>query len=735
VKACVFPGQGSQVVGMGEGLFERHPEMVAAADEILGYSVAELCLEDPQGRLHQTQYTQPALFVVNALSYLSRCSSGALPPDFVAGHSLGEYNALLAAGVFDFESGLRLVKLRAQLMSQASGGRMAAVLGCDEEKVLEILKANGLHAVDVANYNTPIQVVLSGPAEEIARAETLFTEIGATYTPLNVSAAFHSRAMEPFLEPLGEALEQTAFHSPRIPVLSNVEARPYEVHELKDHLRRQIREPVRWTEIIRYLLNAGVVDFEEVGPGSVLMKLVRSIRKRSAPSASAPAPSARTMATVTLTAESLGSDPFRRDYGVRRALVAGAMPRGIASKDLVVRMAKAGYFGFFGAGGLNVREVEESIRSIQRSLAPGEPFGVGLQANPDDPDFDIAIVELCLRSGVRYIEAAGYTTPSPALVRFRLKGNRVMAKVSRPDVADEFLNPPSGHIVAELSGSGFLTADEAERVRRLPAAEDLCVEADPDGSLMDTALLLPAILRQRDEVCRRHGYERAVHVGSAGEIGTPEAAASAFLLGADFILTGFINQCTVEAGTSNAVKDLLQNVGLQDTASAPAGDLFELGARVQVLKKGVSFPVRANRLYELWRRHGSWEEVDASTRAKVERECFGRSFECVHEEVRSKLSQTSPREIERAERDGRHRMALVFRWYFDHAMGLALSGEPDKANYQVLCGPALGAFNQWVKGTPLEPWRQRHVDVIADAVMEDAAGVLNRRFQGLAAGT
>jgi trans-AT polyketide synthase/acyltransferase/oxidoreductase domain-containing protein len=169
-------------------------------------------------------------------------------------------------------------------------------------------------------------------------------------------------------------------------------------------------------------------------------------------------------------------------------------------------------------------------------------------------------------------------------------------------------------------------------------------------------------------------------------------------------------------------------MGMQDTASAPAGDLFELGARVQVLKKGVSFSVRANRLHDLWRRHGEWEEIDPPTRAKVERECFGRGFERVYEEV---ISRTSAQEIERAERDGRHKMALVFRWYFDHATRLALSGAPDKANYQVQCTPALGAFNQWVKGTPLEPWSLRHADLIADAILDGAAGVLNRQFQSL----
>jgi trans-AT polyketide synthase/acyltransferase/oxidoreductase domain-containing protein len=716
VKACLFPGQGSQATGMGEGLFARYPAVVALADEILGYSVEELCLKDAQ-RLLQTQYTQPALYVVNALTYLSRCDSGAPPPDFVAGHSLGEYNALLAAEVFDFATGLRLVKRRGELMGAASGGGMAAVLGCDWAQVDEILRSNGLHTLDVANSNSPTQVVLSGPAEDIVRADAVFSETGATYRILNVSAAFHSRYMEGCVEPLGEALEGVELHPQKIPVLSNVSARPHEAGEMKGHLKRQLREPVRWLDSIRYLLHVGVDDFEEVGPGSVLTKLVKSIRRD--------APPQKTEARA-VTAERLGAASFRRDYNVRRAYVAGSMSRGIASKDLVVRMGKAGYLGFFGAGGLAASELEENIRSIKESLRQGEPFGVSLLCNPESPGFEMAVVELCLKHGVRFVEAAGYVTPSPALIRYRLKApssHKLLVKVSRPEVAEAFLLPPPERIVAELLRAGLISADEAELAQGVPVADDLCVEAGSDD-LGDNAVLLPAILRQRDEICRRRQYAREVRVGSAGEIGTPAAAAAAFLLGAEFILTGSINQCTVEAGTSGEAKDLLQTAGIQDTEYAPVGDLFELGARSRVLKKGVLFPARANKLQDLWRHHGSWEEIDAPTRAKIERDYFGRSFESVCREVQAPG----------ADGDKRHQMALAFRWYFDHSMRLALSGAKDqKANFQVCCGPALGAFNQWVKGTRLETWRRRHVDAVADEIMEGAAEVLSRQLSRFAA--
>jgi trans-AT polyketide synthase/acyltransferase/oxidoreductase domain-containing protein len=726
---------------MGEGLFARYPEITATADEILGYSVAELCLEDPEGRLHQTQYTQPALYTVNALTYRSRCDRGAPPPDFVAGHSLGEYNALLAAEVFDFAAGLRLVKRRGELMSGASGGGMAAVLGCEWEKAEEILRRHGLMGLDVANYNTPTQVVLSGPADEIARAEALLVAAGATYIPLkNVSAAFHSRSMEALVDPLGEALDGVVFRSPKIPVISNASARPYAADGVKENLQLQIRQPVRWTESIQYLLSLGVEDFEEVGPGEVLTKLIRSIRKRSTlPVAAAPTPPRG----FAITAERLGAESFRRDYKVRRAYAAGAMDHGISSPELVVRMGKAGYIGFFGAGGVKAGEIEESIRAIKSSLDAGESFGVHLASCPDHPESEMAVVDLCLRYGVRFLEVSGFVTSSPALVRFRLKGlskdregrlmsaHKVIARVSRPEAAAAFLDPPPELEVAELLSAGLVSGEEAQWARGIPLSDDICVEAE--AGMGGTAVLLPTIIRQRDEACRRQSYDTAVRVGCAGGIGTPEAAAAAFLLGADFILTGSVNQCTVEAGTSEEVKDILQTINVQDTEYAPAGDLFELGAKVQVLKKDVLFPARANRLYDLWRHYGTWEEIDASTRARIERDYFGRSFENVYEESVKPGLEISRQESEKAERDKRHQMALVFRWYFDHAMSLALSGAKDqRANYQVLCDPALGAFNQWVKGTQMEPWRHRQVDDIADRIMEGAAEMLSRQLRRLA---
>ena len=192
MKAYIFPGQGSQFKGMGGALFDGFPEITAKANQVLGYDIKRLCLEDPLKQLGLTQYTQPALYVVNALYYIKKTKESGVKPDYVAGHSLGEYNALFAAGAFDFETGLKLVQKRGELMSLESGGGMAAILGLSEDKIAHVLNENNISRVQIANYNTPSQVVISGAKKDIDRLSALFEKENAMYIPLNVSGAFHS---------------------------------------------------------------------------------------------------------------------------------------------------------------------------------------------------------------------------------------------------------------------------------------------------------------------------------------------------------------------------------------------------------------------------------------------------------------------------------------------------------------------------------------------------------------
>lgn len=279
---CLFPGQGSQSKGMGAELFDRYPDWTSAADAVLGYSIRELCVEDPRGELGLTQFTQPALFTVNALTYRARLDDGGAMPDFVAGHSLGEFNALQAAGVFDFPTGLTLVQRRGQIMGQVSGGGMAAVIGMEPQTIQEVLNSTEAgRRLDVANFNSYDQTVIAGHKEDLAVVKDQFEAAGVrAYIPLNVSAPFHSRYMRGAQTTFAVFLHDVSFTAPQIPVISNVSGKPYEGDMVRQTLSEQIGNSVRWLETIVYLLDQSEPVFEEVGPGSVLTKLVAQIRKR-----------------------------------------------------------------------------------------------------------------------------------------------------------------------------------------------------------------------------------------------------------------------------------------------------------------------------------------------------------------------------------------------------------------------------------------------------------------------
>lgn len=275
----VFPGQGSQKKGMGSTLFVEFPELVRKADQILGYSIRELCLEDPHDNLNNTKYTQPALYVVGALSYLKKIKDSGQKPSFVAGHSLGEYNALFAANVFDFETGLKLVQKRGELMSQAKDGGMAAIIGLKSDAIQSLLQQNNLNQVSIANYNSFTQTVISGPKEDVTRTQSIFESAKAMYFPLKVSGAFHSPLMRDAQEAFGEFVKSFQFSTPTIPVIANINAKSYTPTEVQYNLTNQISHPVMWLQSIEYLIKQGEENFEELGSSNVLTGLIQRIKK------------------------------------------------------------------------------------------------------------------------------------------------------------------------------------------------------------------------------------------------------------------------------------------------------------------------------------------------------------------------------------------------------------------------------------------------------------------------
>ena len=630
-------------------------------------------------------------------------------------------------------------------------------------------------------------MVISGTAESIERAKAALAETlpTLTFVRLQVSAPFHSslmRSIEPAFRDSLASLAGKLRPEFATAVTSNFTGAFHTPDALTENLVRQIAGSVRWLDNMN-ALRGGARRIFELGPGAPLAKFfqtlgtpVTAITKateletvlrdyvppvqgaRASRPAESPRPApqevraqARQPAQAQppprhgIRAEQLGDATFRADHRVRLAYVAGAMVKGIASAELVIQMGRAGLLSYFGSGGLSLEDIEAGLRRIQAALPPGAPWGVNLLHNVNHPALEERTVDLFLRLGVRSVEASAYTVLTFALVRYRLKGarleadraiaaNRLMAKLSRPEVARQFLAPPPARIVQALREKELITDEEARAAARLPMADDICAEADSGGHT-DKAVafsLLPAMMHLRDEAMAEFRYPVRIRVGAAGGIGTPEAVAASFILGADFILTGSINQCTPQAGTSDLVKDMLADADIQDFAMAPAGDMFELGARIQVFRKGVFFPARGNKLYELYQRHESLEAIDAATREQIEKQYFKKPIDAAWAETQAYYARTDPSQLDRAQKNPRHRMALVFRWYFVDTMRRARRGDAaDRVNFQIHSGPALGSFNRSVKGTPLEDWRNRHVDVLANHLMENAARILEARWRGL----
>jgi len=438
--------------------------------------------------------------------------------------------------------------------------------------------------------------------------------------------------------------------------------------------------------------------------------------------------------------ESFGDPVFKEAHGLRYPLVAGAMANGITSTEIVEEMGRSGMIGFFGAGGLSLAQIEAAIDRLQSAMA-SHPFGFNLIHSPYDQALESATVDLYLRRGVRRVSAAAFLDLTLPLVRYRLKGihrnesgrvvcpNQVVAKVSRTEVARKFLSPPPRKIVAALLEKNLITTEEAQLAPHVPVADDLTAEADSGGHTDNrpALALLPTMLALRDELSEQYQYHRPICVGLGGGIATPASAAAAFAMGAAYVLTGSINQACIEAGTSDTVRKMLAEAGQADVTMAPSADMFEMGVKVQVLKRGTMFPQRAAKLYELYSQYASLEDLPPAQTQMLERNYFKKSIDAEWEQTRQFFQTRDPSQLEKAAADPHHRMALVFRSYLGQSSLWAKNGQPDRIiDYQIWCGPAIGAFNEWVRGSFLEKPENRRIVTVSLNLLVGAA-VLTRR--------
>lgn len=440
-------------------------------------------------------------------------------------------------------------------------------------------------------------------------------------------------------------------------------------------------------------------------------------------------------AVAPLPPQSLGDSVFRSFHGVRAAYAAGAMANGIASPEMVIALARAGYLASYGAAGVVPARIDAALAHLRQSLGD-VPYACNLIHSPAEPALERAIVDACLRHGVRCVEASAFMDLTAQVVRYRLSGlerdvsgrvvcrNRLIAKVSRAEVAELFLRPAPAPLVRQLLDAAEITSEQARLGELVAVADDITVEADSGGHTdrRPLVVLLPELLAVRDRVRRECALQNEVRIGAAGGIGTPTAAAGAFAMGAAYVVTGSINQSSLEADQSDATKTLLAGAGVADCTMAPSSDMFELGVQVQVLRRGTMFASRAHRLYEAYRSYDGIDSIPADRRRQLESSLFQRSMDEVWEECVAYFSERDPAQLVGAADDSKRKMALVFRWYLGLSSAWSIRGETGRAaDYQIWCGPAMGAFNGWVAGTHLAAPTNRKVADIAHHIMEGAA--------------
>ena len=438
--------------------------------------------------------------------------------------------------------------------------------------------------------------------------------------------------------------------------------------------------------------------------------------------------------------ENLGDPAFCSDLGLRYPYLGGSMAKGISSAAMAEELGKAGMLGFFGAAGLPLSAVEAAIDSLSDKNVP---FGCNLIHSPHEPELEKALAEMFIRKGVRLVEASAFLKLTLPLVRYRLHGihrradgtvvapNRIIAKVSREELAARFFAPPPESFLRELLASGEITVEQAELAAAIPMAQYVTAEADSGGHTDNRPAntLFPTILSLANRLQSQHGYGLRLHVGLAGGISTPAAAAAAFTMGAAYIMVGSAHQACVESGTSDEVRVMLAETRQADVTMAPAADMFEMGVDVQVLKRGTMFPMRAAKLYELYRAHNSIDEIPAAERDKLEKTVFRAPLEDIWKTTHSYFLSRDPHQAKRGEQEPKHRMALVFRWYLGQAAHWAKDGDPSrKIDYQVWCGPAMGAFNEWTAGSFLEAPANRTVVTVALNILFGAAVLTRANF-------
>ncbi|BCD97038.1 ACP S-malonyltransferase [Marinagarivorans cellulosilyticus] len=726
MKVHLFPGQGSQHPGMGKSVFDKYPEYVEQVDVTLGYSIKDLCLKDAQKKLSNTQYTQPALYVVECLSYLEAVEQGGTP-DVVVGHSLGEYSALFAAGVFDFQTGLKLVKKRGELMADTGvEGRMTAVLNMEADKIASLLKKSKIDEIDIANYNKPSQTVIAGPGKSLAVAERILTRGGANCVPLNVSAPFHSRYMEPVVQQFSAYLDQFEFSEPKIRVLSNVTARPYSsASEVKALLSRQISNPVRWTESVQVLMGFGDFEFSEIGPGDVLTKLVGSIKDKCGPikieglsdvSTQQKHTDEERKAHSSNNSETALENPsdFQRYFQCESSLVVGPVV-GDVKNNISSTLNTNGFLAYTELPAGSLDTVKNAISKREKSLKAGESLSLRWQSKIFDHNFDQQVAKILAGSKVKNVLVSGFHSVNTALADLRLKtlGGEskctLIALVDTMEQATKFLRPIPDALVNQLATQDSTRPLKADQHKKVMPVDAIVFSGDIQS--------VHALKQLRDsnnmEACLPQELQK-VWIGSSKNIGAPSSINSALQAGFDFVLAADIFQCTKESENSEQLKQLLEDLTDNDFGLAPHPELFEFGVDVTVVTRNNSYRGVAKSLLNAWKSDLAQSRTDLSDSALVKK-YFPKGVDALWAEIASNSNYVSESEKIEAEKIPSLKLTLLLRYM------LSEGGSSWGLDKGLTCEKSMVDFNRWLNKEGVVSWKNRRTLDLAKKITSEMA--------------
>lgn len=437
----------------------------------------------------------------------------------------------------------------------------------------------------------------------------------------------------------------------------------------------------------------------------------------------------------SLTIQELGDSRFCEDYAVKYPYMSGAMANGIASVELVEALAKQNILAAYGAAGLQINEIDQSIQRLKASLGD-LTFAANLIYTPNEVGHEDKVVDVFLKHEMRLAECSAYMKITLPAVRYRVAGihedengniitpNRIIAKASRIELASKWFAPPPEKLLTKLVDNGDISAEQAKLAAKIPMAQDLTVEADSGGHTDNrpAIALLPTILALRDQIQAEYQYAMPLRVGLGGGISTPTSAAGAFAMGAAYIVTGTVNQACKESGSSDIVRKMLAEAEQADVTMAPAVDMFEMGVKLQVLKRGTMFAMRGNKLYDIYKAYDSIDAIPQKEREQIEKTIFREPLESIWQKTQDFFNERDPKQVERALKDSKHKMALIFRWYLGLSSRWANAGVAERqVDYQVWMGPAMGAFNEWAKGSFLEQPENREAVTVAMNILYGAA--------------